>query len=263
MTEVEIATPRGVTLRGTFVDPVDSTDAAVVFSHALLFDRTSTEHFDRLAAVYRSMGYATLVFDHSGHGLSDDDVITTELRAQDLRAVSGWLEKKGFTHQLLHAHSSGATAALSARAPAVRALLLTSAMLGPADFDWQAIFSDAQLRQLESEGRLEITDDSDGPRKSFTFTSQTLIDLSLNDAKELLDGVNVPIALIFDQEDVDRGLVDVACEALDLLPDESRVEIVRDTYFSDPANLAPLATYAKEWAQTHLPIERGKKRDKA
>lgn len=263
MAEVEIATPRGVRLKGTFVDPVDSTDAAVVFSHALLFDRTSTEHFDRLAAAYRSLGYATLVFDHSGHGLSDDDVITTDLRAQDLRAVSGWLENKGFSRQLLHAHSSGTIAALAARAPALRALLLTSAMLGPADFDWQAIFSDDQLRQLEREGRLEIPDDSEGPRKSFTFSSQTLIDLSLNNAEELLDDVNTPMALVFDQQDVDRGLVDIATEALHLLPKGSRVKIVQDTYFSDPDNIGPLADYAREWAQTHLPLDRESERDKA
>lgn len=256
MSEVEILTPRGVRLSGTFVDPVDSTDAAVMFSHAVLCDRTSSPHFAGLAALYRSLGYATLIFDYAGHGLSDDDVITTELRAQDLRAASAWLEERGFTRQLLHAHSSGTIPALNLRAPAVKSMFFTSAVLGPIDYDWQAIFSDDQLRELERRGRLEISDDSEGPRSSFTITSQTLIDLSLNEPEKLTKGLTAPVALVYDSDDIKQGLVQGGTEVFHMLPNGSRLEVVDDARFSDPSHLDRLGQYARDWITTQMPIVR-------
>ncbi len=252
--EVRILTPRGVQLSGTFVDPVDSTDAAVVFSHSLLCDRTSSPHFARLAAHYRSLGYATLMFDYSGHGLSDDDVITTELRQEDLRAVSSWLAERGFSRQILHAHSTGTIAAVKAHPPAVKTMFLTSPVLGPMDYDWEAIFSEKQLRDVETTGRMRVPDDSPGPREAFAFTSQTLIDLSLNSAEDLLAGLTVPIALVFDHHDTEHGLVQSATEAFALLPDGSRLDIVEDTDFSDEGNLDRLCGMSGEWVERHVPV---------
>ena len=151
MSEVEIITPRGITLRGTFVDPVDSTDAAVIFSHSFLCDRASSPHFPILAAKYRALGYATLIFDYSGHGESDDDAITSDRRIEDLRAASGWLADQGFTRQLLHAHSSGSISALRARPKAVKALFLSSPVLGPLDFDWDKAMAELATLPLQKE----------------------------------------------------------------------------------------------------------------
>ena len=108
-------TPRGITLSGTFVQPVDSRDAVVLFSHSFLADRHSGGHFDDLARAYRKAGYATLQFDYSGHGLSDDEVISRESQIEDLQAASGWLADQGFTNQLIHGHSFGSVTALAAR----------------------------------------------------------------------------------------------------------------------------------------------------
>ena len=125
MSEVRMNTPRGITLSGTFVQPVDSRDAVVLFSHSFLADRHSGGHFDDLARAYRKAGYATLQFDYSGHGLSDDEVISRESQIEDLQAASGWLADQGFTNQLIHGHSFGSSE------PRDRALLIGTC-LGPA-----------------------------------------------------------------------------------------------------------------------------------
>lgn len=145
MSEVLIETPRGLSLSGSFVNPVDSTDCAVLFSHSFLSDRHSGGHFDRLAGHYRTAGYATLAFDYSGHGLSDDDIITLDSHAEDLRAASGWLADQGFHRQLIHAHSYGATVAMNAAPPAATTMVLSGAVLGPVSYDWQAIFLPSSL----------------------------------------------------------------------------------------------------------------------
>ncbi len=252
--EVEINTPRGLTLRGTFVNPVDSTDAAVLFSHAFLCDRMSSPHFPLLAAKYRSLGYATLIFDYSGHGSSDDDPITSEARVEDLRAVSGWLEDQGFRRQILHAHSSGSISALRAAPRAVQTMLLSSPVMGPLDFDWEAIFSPEQLEDLEKRQETLILEDMPSGRSYLHVTPQTLIDLSLNTPESLLADVTKPIALVYDRADVARGMDDGGMEAFPLLQQGSRLDVVQEGDFSSEHDLSALWAIAKTWAERQVPV---------
>ncbi|WRS30896.1 alpha/beta fold hydrolase [Actinomycetaceae bacterium MB13-C1-2] len=256
MSEVRILTPRGVELAGTYTAPVDSTDAAVLFSHSFLMDRSSSAHFPKLAKRYRGLGYATLGFDYSGHGSSDDDRITVEHRTEDLRAASGWLAEQGYTRQLIHAHSTGSLSAFRGRPPAVESLFVTSGVLGPVSYEWESIFSSEQLDELDRTGLMEIPDDSPTPRRCFTINSQTLIDLSLNKPEELLHDLTSPVCLVFDRADEKRGLVATATEAFHLLPDGSRLEVVEDAAFSLEENLDLLCDLAEKWIVQQLPIGR-------
>ena len=196
MVETRILTPRGVTLAGTFVSPVDSVDAAVLFSHSFLADRHSAEHFDRLARQYRAAGYATLEFDYSGHGQSGDEIITLDAEVEDLRAASGWLADQGYSRQIVHAHSFGASVALTARPKAVLTYILSSPRIGPMSVDWRQIFSEDQLADLEQIGATTIPDDSASMRRQFTISKQTLADLSMGDANKLLDGLDKPTLIM-------------------------------------------------------------------
>lgn len=253
---MEIITPRGRTLAGTFIHPVDAWDCAVVFSHSFLANRHSGEHFDRLSRAYRAAGYATLEFDYSGHGESDDDVITTEHEVEDLRAASGWLVDQGFTRQLVHGHSFGAVAALRAEPPAVETMILSGVIAGPVSYDWHDIFSDIQLDQLEAHGTTTVPDDSPGPRRNFTISKQTLIDLSLIDPHDLFDQLEIPVLLIHDADDVQTGLVDMTRAVLPMLPEGSHLEVVPDSRFGRGENVERLSQLSLAWAREHLPIKR-------
>lgn len=257
MSEVHIVTPRGKTLAGTFINPVDAGDAAVLFSHSFLANRHSGEHFDRLARAYRKAGYATLGFDYSGHGSSDDEIITRESQVEDLRAASGWLADQGFTRQLVHGHSYGALVALAACPPAAVTMVLSSPILGPRTYVWDAIFSDVQLDELDAHGVTTIPDDLPGIRQNFTISKQSLADLSLVDTDKLLSGIRYPLLIIHDAEDVETQLVDVTTEAFPLLADGSRVEIVHDAHFARGERPEALAEPAVEWARQHMPLSRG------
>lgn len=256
MVETRIPTPRGVTLAGTFVNPVDSVDAAVLFAHSFLADRHSAEHFDRLARLYRAAGYATLEFDFSGHGASGDDIITLEAEVEDLRAASGWLADQGYSRQLVHAHSFGAGVALTARPTAVLAYVLSSPTLGPISVDWTQIFSEDQLADLEEIGATSIPDDSPSRRRQFTISKQTLADLSLRDTDKLLRGLEQPTLIIHDADDVELGLVAATQEAFHLFPDGSRVEIVSDAHFGAGERVEALDAPSLEWATRWVPVVR-------
>lgn len=254
MTEVEILTPRGALLAGTFVNPVDSTDAAVVFSHSFLSDRDSGLHFARLAAVYRSLGYATLQFDYSGHGRSSDEVITLAATVEDLRSASGWLADQGFDRQLLHGHSFGTMTALQARPPAVETMILSSAVTGPLSYDWEQIFSPVQFEELEKTGIMSIPDDSPGPRERFQISLQTLRDISLSNSAKFLMDLDCPLLLIHDIEDEQQGLLQMTMDIFPQLPQGSRVEAVHDASFGRGEKLEHLNRLAADWAVRHLPV---------
>lgn len=258
MVETRILTPRGVTLAGTFVSPVDSVDAAVLFSHSFLADRHSAEHFDRLARQYRAAGYATLEFDYSGHGQSGDEIITLDAEVEDLRAASGWLADQGYSRQIVHAHSFGASVALTARPKAVLTYILSSPRIGPMSVDWRQIFSEDQLADLEQIGATTIPDDSASMRRQFTISKQTLADLSMGDANKLLDGLDKPTLIIHDATDAEFGLLEMTQEAFPLLPDGSRVEVAQDAFFGESINVEALDAPSLEWVKRWVPVVRGR-----
>lgn len=249
-------TPRGVSLAGTFINPVDSTDAAVLFSHSFLADRHSAEHFDRLSKVYRQAGYATLEFDYSGHGMSGDDIITLEAMVEDLRAASGWLADEGFERQVLHGHSFGATVALAARPVSTAAMVLSSPAIGPMSYDWKKIFSDTQLSELEDYGTTTIPDDSPSIRRQFTISKQTLIDLSLGNAERIVEGLSQPTLIIHDDMDEKSGLLTMTQNIFPMLPSGSRLEVVADAHFGLGRGTDQLDALALAWALQWVPLAR-------
>lgn len=254
MTEVRIPTPRGVTLAGTFINPVDTKDAAVLFSHSFLADRHSGEHFDRLSRAYRGAGYATLEFDYSGCGDSDDDVITAAHAVEDLHSASSWLEKQGFTRQIIHAHSFGTLIALKARPESVETMVLTGLVSGPLSFDWTRIFSASQLDDLEKHGHAQIPDDNQSDREFFVISRQTLIDLSMNETNDLLGNLKTPVLVIHDDDDDARGLLEMTQENFHRLPDGSHLEIVRAVSFGAGQGLDTLRNLSLDWVRTRIPV---------
>ncbi|MHB1064465.1 MAG: alpha/beta hydrolase family protein [Georgenia sp.] len=226
MAEVSITTPRGVHLAGTF-EP-GPTAAAVLFAHGFLSDRHSAYRFDALAATYREAGYATLQFDFSGCGASDDDVVTVAGEVEDLRSASAWLTEQGYPVQAVHAHSFGTVGALRAQPRDVVTMVLTGALTGPMNYPWGQIFAPAQVDELEEHGFTRVPDDNEAGVREFNVISrETLADYSLIDQAELLGKVRVPVLMLYGGMDEEATeLVSLGREGMPLLPEGSRLEVV-------------------------------------
>lgn len=260
MSEVRIITPRGVELAASFVAPVDTRDAAVLFAHGFLTDRHAVGWFDKFGARYRAIGYATLALDFSGCGASDDDVVTTSRQVEDLRAASAWLADQGFTRQIIHAHGTGASAALRARPPHVEAMVATSPVLEPRAISWEQVFSPTQLDQLEATGHTAIPNDAarEGERTQFVIAKETLQDLSMADPVELLTGLTFPALFLFDEVDAERGLAPLSEDARRVLPPACEERLLTQARFSAGAE-APTSGLedewheAETWVRAHVP----------
>lgn len=181
-------------------------------------------------------------------------MISVTHQVEDLRAASGWLADQGFTRQLVHAHSFGTLPALQAAPKHVETMVLSAAITGPLDYDWEDVFSSAQLDELEQVGYTTIHDDSDSPREEFLIGRDSLKELSLNNPEDLFRNLEVPILLIHDSDDIQRGFLDLTKEALPLLPEGSRIETVSDASFGQGQRLDILSDLASSWAESHLPV---------
>ena len=181
--------------------------------------------FDALGRAMRRAGYATLAFDYSGHGESGDEIITFDPLIEDFRSASGWLADQGFTRQICVGHEFGATVALRARPPAVQTYVLVSPVLGPLSYDWNLVFSDVQLSDLERHGTTTVPNDSASVRRHFTINKATLADMSMVSGEKALHGIDVPVLITHDAFDEETGLLDRTRDAFHLLPDGSVVDM--------------------------------------
>ncbi|MDD9207399.1 alpha/beta fold hydrolase [Georgenia sp. 10Sc9-8] len=252
MGDVEITTPRGVRLAGTYEPGPGAT--AVLFAHGFLADRHADLRFDILASAYRTAGHATLQLDFSGCGASEDDVVTAAHQVEDLRSASAWLAEQGHSRQAVHAHSFGTLAALRAHAPAVTTMVLTAPLTGPLTYPWEQIFSAEQLDDLEHHGLTRVPDDNDGERQHSVISRETLGDYSLIDQVELLGAVRVPVLLVHDSSSPrDNDLLEMSREGLDLLPEGSRVEVLGGAGYGSLGHVDEVAELTLAWLAEHLP----------
>lgn len=264
MAEIDIMTPRGIRLSGDFVNPVDTQGIAVLFVHSFLSDRHNNGWFDAMASFYRGAGYATLQLDCSGSGRSDDDVITLDGIVEDIRSACNWLEDKGFPRITIHGHGLGGQAALKARPPQVNNMVMTSPACDQRDIPWNEIFTDEQLSNLEHTGYMPIPDDEASERDYFVVSQQTLRDMTMVPASQLLEGLEIPTLFIFDEGDVHTGRAHLLTDNWQMLPDVGhRVTYIKGLEFSDPFDIhknmkSKLTTVCDQWMEEHQPLLRAK-----
>ncbi|MDN5964043.1 MAG: alpha/beta hydrolase, partial [Actinomyces sp.] len=130
----------------------------------------------------------------------------------------------------------------------------SGAVTGPMSFDWDAIFAPDQLDDLEVHGVTTIPDDSPGTRRNFTISKQTLVDLSMVDTHRVLDGLDVPVLVIHDEDDRQVGLVEMSQENFRRLPEGSRVEVVPGARFGAGENPRALSDLSLAWAKQVVPV---------
>ncbi|WP_303324066.1 alpha/beta fold hydrolase [Actinomyces radicidentis] len=266
MTELRIDTTRGVSLAATMLlpdgaDPVDleAVDAllaagspvphrregVVILCHDFLTDRHGLSHrLDLISAAYREAGLATLQFDFSGLGDSDDDVITLAGEVEDLQAVSGWLDEHGWRRQAVHANGFGATAALLARPERVLTAVLVGAVVGPQSILWENVFSPDQLDELDRHGLTRLVDDNPNAREWNVLSKQTLADVSLQKVETTMKDLPWQVLMLHGAlTDEFPDTASAAAEGFALLRDGSKlVQVHADDVDAAQAEVARLGT---------------------
>lgn len=226
-------------------------EAIVILAHDFLADRHGPGcSLDRMAAAYREAGLATLQFDFSGLGASDDDIITLAGEVADLQAVCGWLAHLGYARQGIHGHGLGATAALVARPEQVRTVVAVGAIVGPQSILWEEVFSPSQLDELAKHGMTRLPDDNPNDRAWDVLTKETLADVSMQRPDAVMEGLPWPILMVHGaQVEESSDAADETAKGFPLLPDGSRMLQIHSS--GEEAD-AELARAAVDWMALRL-----------
>lgn len=251
MDEKLITTSRGIKLSVTFAQPTQEISSLkntiVIFVHDFLSERTGGHSYDVMASIFRKAGYATLQFDFSGVGESEDDIITLKNEISDLYAVSKWCTENDYDNQYVVSTAFGSTVALQADLENVKNIVTINPVTVPLTFEWQEIFTDEQLEQLERQGQTKIFDDTPTSRKYFVISKQTLADLTMIDPKALFDKVKVPILVVTtDNVYTQEAMQDFTQTCFHLLRDGSQLKTVRHSGNDKNAN-EEIAHLCLEW----------------
>ena len=273
-----MTTPRGVRLSATFepaprepahlgpAAPHEGTSAAargwtapsgtaVVFAHGFLADRSSRGRADVFAAAYRSLGLATMQFDFSGCGASDDDVVEVAREVEDLTAVCADVVARGYPRLVVHGHSLGALVALRTSVPAVELMVLTGAVTGPILHPWDQVLSAVQLSELRDSGRTTVLDDGPSGRTDMVISRQTLVDFSDVDQPSLLGEVTCPVLMVHGGGLVDgeeHPLLTRSRVGLPFLPAGSALEVVSGADHSLLDYTDSVVRRVTTWLAAHL-----------
>jgi len=269
MSRVTFRNARGLRLVGdlTAVDdrgssgdlaPVDD-PAIVVMAHGFASDRRSRGRFPRIAAALAEAGYASLAFDFTGCGESDDDVLTLEHQIDDLHAAIAYTRALGYGRLALHGHSLGGRVCLAAAPPQAAAIATTGAPTGPMRYEWHDFFSAEQRDELQRSGRVTMPQDEDRARSTVVAGAALLQALVDGDYPALLRGLRCPVLLIDgDGDDEERQALAQARQGLPLLPAGSRVALLPGSPHNLAGHLDEVIELLLGWFAEHLAPARRK-----
>jgi pimeloyl-ACP methyl ester carboxylesterase len=241
-----IRTPRGVRLAAEVRR--GRGEAIIVMAHGFCDNRHSFGRFDRLAEAFNQRGYDVLTFDFSGCGESDPDVVHVRNEVEDLKAVLGWAKDR-YPRTATYGHSLGGTISLLAYDGSPETMVLTGTPTGAMHYDWVAYYGPRRLTELNDTGILRI-----GP---WTLSHQSLKDFEEFDQEALLSPVKCPVLVVHGGSGNDweeQELLKISRKGIDLLPAESRLEIVEGAGHSFKDHIPEVGGLALDWYGEHLPL---------
>ncbi|MFY4774018.1 alpha/beta hydrolase family protein [Metabacillus sp. RGM 3146] len=252
MEKVYFTNSRGMKLAGNYRDTDGKT--IILFCHGFLSDKSSRGRFDRFAEVLSKDGYATLAFDFSGCGESDDDFITVKKETDDLISALAFARQKGYDRVGLYGHSLGSRICLEACAAAgnIKAMIFTGAATGPVYYQWEEHFSKEQLKELEEKGY--ITVQTEGLRKQILIDGRMLLDFEKADQKKLLSKIDCPVLILHGEDWEEKMLSELTRKGMELLNADSRMVIISGASHSFMEHLDIVEKYMLQWFRKHLPI---------
>jgi pimeloyl-ACP methyl ester carboxylesterase len=156
---------------------------AVVMVHGLLSDKDANGLFPVVSQELRKRRWASLRFDMSGNGESDDHPLTSEAAREDLRAAVGLMRSIGYQRIALWGHGLGSRFCVG-QSDGVATMVLTDPLLDRVRPNWRLLFTPTELAALSREGRTLRTRKSPRPtwqKPPDGFRRQHLVD------RELLD----------------------------------------------------------------------------
>lgn len=228
--------------------------AIVIMAHGSCSNRFSQGIFVKISSMLCQMGYNVLTFDFSGHGESDDDVISLKKASDDVKAAIAYVMEQGYNRIALFGHSLGAYACLNAYCTSVETMVLIGALTGPVDWNWEEMCTDEQLREIQTKGYI-TNPVHDGLRAVVQVDANLLRDILTIDQKSLFSKLSCPILIVHgdsDQQEID--LLAISKIGLSFAPQGSQLRVIKGASHYFVEHVDELGYLTKKWLTTHFAL---------
>jgi pimeloyl-ACP methyl ester carboxylesterase len=250
--DVSFKNSRGLTLAGSFFH--GSSNAIVIMAHGATSNRLWGGKFEKIATALCNAGYSVLSFDFSGHGESEDDIITLGKAADDLKSAIAFVKEHEFERIALFGHSLGAFACLSSFCPEVETMVLIGGLTGPVEWKWEEMCTPEQLEELKKKGYASQLV-NDGLRETVRVDAKILADILEIDQETLLKNITCPVLVVHgDTGQQELDLLAFSKKALSFLPKESQLKIIEGAPHSFTENAEEIAELTTEWLKSHFSL---------
>ena len=250
--KVSFKNSRNLTLIGTLWEA--PSQAIIIMAHGSGSNRFAKGLFNSIAEALQKENYNILSFDFSGHGESENDVLTVKKSIDDLVSAIAFVKEKGYKKIALLGHSLGALACLEAFSPEIETMILIGALTGPVQWKWEDMCSAEQINSMYRTGYI-AAEVNDGLRKLVKIDGNLLKDIQAINQKKLLSKIVCPVLIIHgDSDQQERDLLESSKKGLAYLSPSSQLKIMQGANhtFLDVSN--KVIGLIKEWLPDYLPL---------
>lgn len=229
-----------------------TSESIIIMCHGFMSNKHSKGRFERLATAFNESSYSALLFDFSGCGESDDDILTVEKEVDDLKSAIQFVKSKGYKKIALYGHSLGTVICLKNYTPEIITMVLSGAGTDSIKYNWYEFFTKEQMQELEEKGYLTEHTPQE-VRKKIVIDKRILKDFELINQKELLKDVNCPVLIIHGNNDEEEKLLyERSKAAMALLSNDSKLEVIDGANHSFLEHFDIVVKLTTEWFTNHL-----------
>jgi len=246
MVEVVFKNSLGLKLLGHLVTPESQTQGAVILSHGFMMDRYERGHFPKMAEVLKNNGLASLLFDYTGSGQSEDTAITVTKHTDDLLSAICFIKTLGYRRIGLLGVSLGGLYSILAYTDEISAIVLwapvTAAKVpGKLKEPWV-------LKDFEEQGYTLLKNKAG---RVFKVDKQYYQQRLSVDQEAVLSRVHCPVLILHGSQDT---VVPSSHSerAIKYLPQGSRLWIIQEADHSFAGHLDLVITLSSDWLSRFL-----------
>ena len=218
----------------------------VIICHGFTGDKYEIGRFPKTAKALNDAGFDALIFDFSGSGENEREMLTLSKQVRDLEDVYNWVKEQGYSWVSVIGLSFGGLTALVANLPEIKTLIFWA----PA-FYMRKFFNPSTEENLKKK---PFTIQSSGDYDPITIDITFVDSLSEYDVNSYLQKLITPALIILGTKDGTIGPADI-CEGFKLLPQDDHhelIEIENATHDFEDQHLAIFIEASIDWLKKYL-----------
>lgn len=171
----------------------------IIMCHGFTGDKYEWGRYPKAAKAFNKEGFDALIFDFSGSGENERELVTLSKQVQDLNDVFSWVKERGYTWIAVLGLSFGGLTCVAANLSNINTMILWAPVL-----DYKETFEDEKLnlfKILDNLRKRPLKLPSSGEGGKILVNKSFVEDIFKYDMNSLLKTLTIPTLIIQGTED--------------------------------------------------------------